>query len=83
MQPEQEQERPRLFPRSGTSPGESSRLYRAGEQDTKMDRGGIIGGVFLLILLYLFLANSAAVNNILNSLGVQGEANIRALQGRA
>ena len=48
-----------------------------------MDRGGIIGGVFLLILLYLFLANSAAVNNILNSLGVQGEANIRALQGRA
>jgi hypothetical protein len=30
----------------------------------------------------LFLANSSAANNIINSLAVQGEANIKALQGR-
>lgn len=47
-----------------------------------MDGGKILGGVFMLILLYLFLANSTAVNNIVNALAEQGTANIKALQGR-
>jgi hypothetical protein len=47
-----------------------------------MNAGTVIGGMFALILLYLFLKNSSAANNIINSLAEQGEANIKALQGR-
>lgn len=47
-----------------------------------MDGEKIVAGIFGLVLLYLILANSTALNNIVNQLAIQGEANIKALQGR-